>query len=290
MELVGVIAKPSPPGDVIRSSAGDERPEARTVAEHPEMSELVDDDRLEGLGWRKHEAPAERQPAGLRRAAPAAPGIADGDPTRSDAERRAVDRDRRLDAVARLVAEPVPHDGVERPIIAARRTDDELSRSGVVEDGGPAGDRRSGSQRHEMVASGERDQRPAAERSPGNVGGLSLLLGGQMATDPSLPRLDEIRGEPPAGGGREAPAARDRDDRPPPAVDDDPDVVRPRRAAQRVGEGTSGKRPDDGLLDGLHSGDGATGRSVAEVPGQMFEWTAGGSSPGDYRRPGAQLV
>ena len=53
------------------------------------MRQLVDDDRLERLGWGEDEPPRERKPALVRRAPPARPLVADADRRRRDAERPA---------------------------------------------------------------------------------------------------------------------------------------------------------------------------------------------------------
>ena len=80
---VGVVVQPAPPRPVVRPPDRDERPEARAVAEHPQVGELVDDDRLEGLRRREDEPPRERQPALPRRAPPARAGIAQRDRRRA---------------------------------------------------------------------------------------------------------------------------------------------------------------------------------------------------------------
>ena len=61
MQLERVLAQPATPLGVIRAARRDQRPERAPVSEHAEMGELVDDDGIEGLRWRKHQAPRERQ-------------------------------------------------------------------------------------------------------------------------------------------------------------------------------------------------------------------------------------
>ena len=61
MQLERVLAQPAAPLGVIRSAGRDERPERAPVSEHAKMGELVDNDGIEGLRWRKHQSPGEGQ-------------------------------------------------------------------------------------------------------------------------------------------------------------------------------------------------------------------------------------
>ena len=93
VQRVRVPPQPRPVGEVRRPPAGDQRPEARAVPEHPEVRELVDHDRLERARRGQDEAPREHQPAVPRGAPPSAPGVADVDARRG--RRRAPARARR---------------------------------------------------------------------------------------------------------------------------------------------------------------------------------------------------
>ena len=79
-----MVAKPSAPDGVIRPPGGDDGPEARPVAEYPQVRQLVDHDRLEGLWWRQDQPPGESQAALPRRAPPAGALVADADGNRVD--------------------------------------------------------------------------------------------------------------------------------------------------------------------------------------------------------------
>ena len=56
---VAWVAQPTPPRLVIRSTGGDEGPERRAVAEHAQMRELVDHDRLEAFARGEHQSPRQ---------------------------------------------------------------------------------------------------------------------------------------------------------------------------------------------------------------------------------------
>jgi hypothetical protein len=106
VQLHRVVPEPVPPRDVVGSAGRDDRPEAGAVAEHPQVRELVDHDRLERLGRGQHQAPREGQPPGPGRAPPPRPRVAQRDRRGLDADRRRVLRDLRFDVGPRLRAEP----------------------------------------------------------------------------------------------------------------------------------------------------------------------------------------
>ena len=111
VQLGGVVAQPAAPDLVVGSARGDHRPEPRAVAEHPQVRELVDDDRLERLGRGEDEPPREGEPALPRGAPPARALVADADRGRGDAERRGVTPDLALDRGPGARLEPRLEDG-----------------------------------------------------------------------------------------------------------------------------------------------------------------------------------
>ena len=58
-----MLAQPAAPDLVVGPARRDEVPEARPVAEHAQVRQLVDDDRLERFGRGEDEPPREREPA-----------------------------------------------------------------------------------------------------------------------------------------------------------------------------------------------------------------------------------
>src|SRR5688572_15226466 len=63
VQLRRVVVQPATPDLVIGTPRRDDRPESRAVAEDAQVSELVDDDRLECLGRGEDETPREGKPA-----------------------------------------------------------------------------------------------------------------------------------------------------------------------------------------------------------------------------------
>ena len=96
---------------VVGPARGDDVPEPRPVTEHPQVRELVDDDRLEGLGRRQDEPPREGQSTGARGAAPSRPLIADRHRGRADAEGGRMPTDLLIDGGPGARPEPRLEDG-----------------------------------------------------------------------------------------------------------------------------------------------------------------------------------
>src|SRR3954447_9136558 len=91
---------------MLGDTARQERDEARAVAEHAQVAQLVRRDGLE-RGWRgEGEPPAERQVALARTAPPAAGRVPDRDPVRGHAERRRMAGDGPLEVPAGALAQP----------------------------------------------------------------------------------------------------------------------------------------------------------------------------------------
>src|SRR3954454_14105926 len=126
MQLEGMRPEPATPDEMVGPSGRDDRPERRAVTEHPEMGELVNDNRVERVRRREDEPPAEHQPTLTRRAAPARSRIADRDRCQPDAERGRVVADRRLDRDRGLRPEPSLEDAVDVVAIANGEADMEL--------------------------------------------------------------------------------------------------------------------------------------------------------------------
>ena len=119
MQLCRMVPQPAPPNLVIGPARRDDFPEARSVAEHPEVRQLVDHDRFESLRWSEDKAPREGQPALARGAPPSCPLVAEPTPRQESTPRAAcVTADLVLDGVpgARLEER-----GQERSRSCARR-------------------------------------------------------------------------------------------------------------------------------------------------------------------------
>ena len=159
------------------------------------MRELVDDDRIQHLGWCEDETPAERERAGPRGAPPARPLVPDGDPRRPDAQRR---RERRRTVGDDRVG-PIAHPGSQqrRGVAAiAPEPDDEPSlpsRRRLGDLHAPAGRTvaaRIDGAHPELQTRDHQDRpllewRPFVEPSPGGPGG------GDVPLDPPGMRLHE---------------------------------------------------------------------------------------------------
>ncbi len=64
VEFRGVLMQPAPPRSMVRPARRHERPERGAVAEHPEVSEFMHDDGIEGLGRCQDQAPRKGESAG----------------------------------------------------------------------------------------------------------------------------------------------------------------------------------------------------------------------------------
>src|SRR5438445_13830507 len=126
MELHRVAPEPRPPDEMVGPARCDDAPEARTMAEDSEMGELVDDDRLEGLGRGEDEPPAEHEPALARRAPPAAVRVPQGDCSRIHGQRCGVTGDLGIHGDAGPLSEPRLENAVDPLVIALDEDDVEL--------------------------------------------------------------------------------------------------------------------------------------------------------------------
>ena len=200
------------------------------------MGELVDNDGLQGLGWREDEPPREGQPAGARGAPPARPRVSHRDADGSTPSAVGVASMSRVDRPARRAA--VSHAsriGTDRAPVAATRwmTSSSLAAPPMPLDpddpGPPARPQTRGARRGT-------DPRPVAgtaARPPVSAG--CGPAGREVATQPRL-ALGEERGRRRSGSAAVSPGGRDGHDDPTVRVDDDPQRPRDRGEwAERVG-------------------------------------------------------
>ena len=199
------------------------------------MGQLVDDDRLERLGWREDEPPAEHQAAVPRRAPPATGRVAQGNGSRRHAEARGVIPDRRVDREPGLLPQPALEDGTRSIAVASDEPEMEL-RAGRRDDPrhgrSPAAPGRSDPQPMDLARIA--DGRAVNEAAAGcQLGSLASLVR-EMTADPSGPLAEELVDQP--FGMRPAAARRGRhaDDQPEVRIDRDPEVAGTGRSAEGV--------------------------------------------------------
>jgi hypothetical protein len=246
-----MVVQPASPRGVIRASLGDERPEPRAVTEDPEVGELVDDDRLEGLGRRQDEAPRERQAAGTRCAAPAGSWVAQCHSPGCDAHRRGMTRDGPVDRRTGAFPQPRFEERRVGPTLASRTPDQQAVAEVVAEplDRGASGTDRRRRHRHAMELAEVADL-AAITRSPA-CGELrpDPRVSIEMAADPALAFAEELNGpslpigSPGAVGGHRHDHAALR-------MDDDPERAGAWGLAKREGDGTAGQVRDGRRLEG----------------------------------------
>jgi hypothetical protein len=79
MQLHRMVAEPSSPDNMVWSTSRNDRPEPRPVTKDAQVGELVDDDRVEGLGRGKDQPPREGQTTLPRGTPPARSLVPHGD-------------------------------------------------------------------------------------------------------------------------------------------------------------------------------------------------------------------
>src|SRR6478609_6404184 len=121
-----MVAQPPAPRLVIGPARGDDLPELRAVAEHAQVGQLVDDDRLERLRRGEDQSPREGQTALPGGAAPARALVADAQRGRADAEGRRMPGDVALDRRAGTWLEPRLQDCRCRAPVRWGQMDDQL--------------------------------------------------------------------------------------------------------------------------------------------------------------------
>ena len=276
MQLHRVVAQPVTPSDVVGASRRDDGPEARAVAEHPQVRELVDHDRLEGLRRGEDQPPREGQPAGAGRAPPPRPRVAQRHRRRLDADRGRVLRDLRLDVGPRPRPEPGLEHGAHRTTVARRDPHDQ----GRLVDADHAGHRRAAGARSrdevqpvEVAAVAE--ARAVLEPAPGGEDRPVRGLAREMAAQPRLARGEERHDVALGVAPARPPARGHRHDHAAVRVDDDAQRARPRGAAERVVERAAGEVGDG---RGLGRGDHAPRRRSRPVRTPV-SWPSSTASP-----------
>src|SRR4029079_135577 len=166
------------------------------MTEDPEVRQLVDDDRLEGLRRGEDEPPAEHQAALPRRAAPAASRIADRHGARRDRERGGVTGDLGIDDDAGPLPEPRLEDPVEALPIARDQRDVELVLAVATDPGDDRATGPSGDDPQTVQLAAVADRRAVGETTAGRELRLLAALALEMPTDPGLAAAEEILDHP----------------------------------------------------------------------------------------------
>ena len=250
-----MVVQPASPRGVIRASLGDERPEAWAVTEDPEVGELVDDDRLERLGWREDEAPRERQGARARCAAPAGSWVAQRHSSGRDAHRRGMTRDGPVDRRTGAFAQPYFEERRVGPTLASRTPDQEAVAEVVAEplDRGASGTDRRRRHRHAMELAEVADL-AAITRSPAcRELRPDPRVSIEMAADPALAFAEELDG-PSLSIGSSGAVGGHRHDHAALRMDDDPERAGAWGLAKREGDGAAGQVRDGRGLEGSSRG------------------------------------
>jgi hypothetical protein len=126
VELSGMVAEPAPPDGVIRSAGGDDGPEARPVTEHPQVSQLVDDDGLECLGRGQDQTPRECKTALARGTPPARTLVSNADREGRDIQRDGVSAGLAVDGGTGADPQPRFEHGRNGAPIRRRQTNDQF--------------------------------------------------------------------------------------------------------------------------------------------------------------------
>ena len=204
------------------------------MAEDSEMGELVDDDRLEGLGRGEDEPPAEHEPALARRAPPAAVRVPQGDRSRIHGQRGGVTGDLGIHGDAGPLSEPRLQNAVDPLVISLDECDVELVAGLPTDPGNGRSPAPAGRDPEAMELAPISDERTIGEAAP--RGELGALAGEplEVAADPRVAAAEEgldLRfGMGPAAARRR----RDRDDEPDGRIDRDPEPARPGGSPEHV--------------------------------------------------------
>lgn len=188
VELGRMVAQPAPPRRVVWPAGRDDSPETWTVPEHPQVGQLVDDDRLERFGWGEDEAPRKGETTLARGTPPARALIPDADRDRRDAEGAGVAADLALDLGPGARLEPRFQDGRGRAPVRGRQADDDLVLVDVTDpfDAGAAAARAGGLDPEPVEVAAEADRRAVTKPAPG---GERRAIAGMAVKVTAQPRL-----------------------------------------------------------------------------------------------------
>ncbi len=217
-----MVAEPPPPNGVIRPALGDHRPEPWPVTEHPQVGELVDDDRLEGFGRGQDEPPGEGQPAFSRGAPPARPLIADADRGGRHLERGGMVADRAFDLRPSARLEPRFEDGRSSTSVGGRDPDDNLVTVDAADplDSRPACAVVKREEPEPVEVAAEPERSAVAQAASCEQGGTFLGVPVQVTAQPRLPLGKEGTDMPLGVGPAAATRRRDGDDHAAVGMDD----------------------------------------------------------------------
>src|SRR4051794_9378019 len=246
-----VDVQPATTLGVVREPSREERAEAGAVPEPAQVTQLVDDDRLEDLRRSEHEAPRQHQSCVARAAAPSRARVADHHRRGCDAEGGSMSPNCVVHGLRRPLAQPRLEGTSDRPPVRRRPFDQKDVDVGPDAEDATASQTRPRDDRDTVRAPEIRHDPTGFEGRPRKPGRASSSIAIEVPSQPRLTRPEEgldvgVRASPAAAGGR-----WERDDGPVDRVDGDPEPPGPRRPSYADGERTAAKLDPGGrFLDG----------------------------------------